>query len=48
MRKVSTVDKRDAHEKNIKEEWNSGCDQPKLWQVYGKLVDSELNALNAL
>ena len=24
-----------------------GCDRPKLWQVYGKLVCFELNALNA-
>ena len=24
--------------KNIKDAWNSGCDGPKLWQVYGKLV----------
>ena len=31
----------------IKDEWNSGCDRPKLWQVYGKLVGSELNELIA-
>ena len=48
MRKVVTVHTRAARGKNIKDEWNSGCDQPKLWQVCGKLVDSELNALNAL
>ena len=31
----------------IKDEWNSGCDRPKLRQVYGKLVGSELNKLIA-
>ena len=31
----------------LKDEWNSGCDWPKLWQVCGKLVGSELNELNA-
>ena len=37
------VGKRAAQGKNIKDEWNSGCDRPKLWQVYGKLVSAELN-----
>ena len=30
-----------------KEKWNPFCGRPKLWQVYGKLVGSELTTLNA-
>ena len=41
-------DRRAAHGKNIRDEWNPGCDRPKLWQAYGNLVGSELNALSAL
>ena len=41
------LDNRAAHGKIIKDEWNSGCGRPKLWQAYGKLVGSELNELNA-
>ena len=40
-------DKRAACGMNIKDESNSGCDLPMLWQVYGKMVGSELTALNA-
>ena len=40
-------DKRAAQGKNIKDERNSGCDWPKLWQVQGKLVGSELTARSA-
>ena len=32
---------------SVKNEWNSGCESPSLCQVYGKLVGSELTALNA-
>ena len=39
--------KRAEQVKNIKDEWNSGCDRQKLWQVHGKLVGSELTTLNA-
>ena len=36
------LDKR-AHGEHIKDE----CDRPKLWQMYGKMVGSELTALSA-
>ena len=36
------LDQRAAQGKNIKDEWNSGCDWPKQWQACGKLVSAEL------
>ena len=33
--------------RTFEEEWNSGCDRPKQWQVYFKLVGPEFNAPNA-
>ena len=41
------LQKRAVHGKTIKDEWNSDCDRPELWQVYGKLVGSEFTAFNA-
>ena len=40
-------DKKAAHGKHSKDEWNTGGDWPKVWRVYGKMVGSELTALNA-
>ena len=30
----------------MEDEWKSGCDRPKLWQVCGELVCSEHTTLN--
>ena len=47
FRKYKTFGQKAAHGEDIWIEWNSGCDRPKMWQVYGKLVGSELTTPNA-
>ena len=36
--------KRAAQGKVIRDEWNSGCDRPKLWQAHVKLVSTDRKA----
>ena len=44
----NSLDKRAAQGKNIRSEWNSGCDRPKLCQACGKLISLNCNAVKEL
>ena len=41
------LDRRSAHGKYVRDDRHSGGDRPLLWEVYGKLVGSELTTLKA-
>ena len=54
----TALHKRKVQGKNVNDEWNSGCDRPKLWQAYASWfalsskglgqVSSNILALNIL